>query len=400
MSNPNVTVLALKYRPQTFSELVGQEFLVKTLSNAIKISRIHHAYLLSGARGVGKTTTARIIAKALNCINAPTENPCTFCDNCVDISRGNHPDVFEFDAASNTGIDDVKKLLEGVIYEPIRGKKKIYIIDEVHMLSEKAFNSLLKTLEEPPRNVIFIFATTERNEIPSTILSRCQKFFLKNLSVESLFKHLSNICKSENINFEDEALRLISLKGDGSVRDSLSILDQVIISSSLDSNGIVNITKNDVINTVNIFDQDDGLKILDFVNKNEIESLLKIVDTILQNGFSEIEIINCLMSLIADCIKIKHGLDHNSIIYKNQNLVSISNQNSVPSLLRLWQICLRSLRDFSLPGIQKTKLEIMLLKMCYASSLPTPDDLIERLRDGDINNLLNLEGVKAIDDIR
>jgi len=380
-------VLALKYRPLTFSALVGQDFLVKTLSNAIEFSRIHHAYLLSGTRGIGKTTTARIIAKALNCINAPTANPCGICEHCVDIAKGSHPDVFEFDAASNTGIDDVKKLLEGIVYEPIRGKKKVYIIDEVHMLSEKAFNSLLKTLEEPPENVIFIFATTERNEVPITILSRCQKFFLKNLSPQQLFEHLCNICKSEGINFEDGALKIISQKADGSVRDSLSILDQVIIASDKNNEGKIFIKTQSVIETINVFNKAQAIELLQNITCNNVLQAMQQINAILLNGFSEVEVITQLMEVVNDCLKQKNGLQTTQ---EYQNVIdNLSQKNSTPALMGLWQVCLKSLRDFNLPGSAKTKLEVLIIKMCHCTTLPSPAELIERLKDEGLNAILS-----------
>ena len=387
MQDRKTTVLALKYRPLTFSALVGQDVLVKTLSNAIDFNRIHHAYLLSGTRGIGKTTTARIIAKALNCVNAPTANPCGICEHCVDIAKGSHPDVFEFDAASNTGIDDVKKLMEGVIYEPIRGKKKVYIIDEVHMLSEKAFNSLLKTLEEPPANVVFIFATTERNEVPITILSRCQKFFLKNLSPEQLFTHLCNICKKEEIEFEAEALQIISQKADGSVRDSLSILDQVIIGSNKNNEGKIFIKTQSVIETINVFNKTEAIELIQNITQNNIGNAMQKINTILLSGFSEIEVITQLMEVINDCLKQKNGINKGG---ENQQLLDVlSEQNSFPCLMALWQICLKSLRDFNLPGSAKTKLEVLVLKMCYCSTLPSPSELIERLKDDGLNAIIS-----------
>ena len=221
-------VLARKYRPQTFKDLVGQEALVQTLTNAIKADRIHHAYVLTGIRGIGKTTTARILAKALNCENGPSTSWEEGDQQCKAIADGRHVDVLEFDAASHTGVDDVRSLFEGVGYQPVQGRYKIYIIDEVHMLSRQAFNALLKTLEEPPAHVKFIFATTEVNKIPVTVLSRCQRFDLKRISVADLSNHFTSICEQENIEIESAAVAAISRAADGSVRDGLSLLDQAI----------------------------------------------------------------------------------------------------------------------------------------------------------------------------
>jgi DNA polymerase-3 subunit gamma/tau len=221
-------VLARKYRPQRFDELVGQEHIARTLTNAIAQQRVHHAFLFTGARGVGKTSAARILAKALCCAEGPTANPCGKCDFCLEIAGGRSVDVMEIDGASNTGVDDVRTLREGARYMPTKGKRKIYIIDEVHMLSTSAFNALLKTLEEPPPHVVFIFATTEAHKIPTTILSRCQRYDFKLIPTVRLTAHLETILANESIATEPEALRLIARQAAGSVRDSLSLLDQVI----------------------------------------------------------------------------------------------------------------------------------------------------------------------------
>ncbi len=221
-------VLARKYRPQRFDELVGQEHIARTLTNAIAQKRVHHAFLFTGARGVGKTSAARILAKALCCAEGPTANPCGKCDFCREIAEGRSVDVMEIDGASNTGVDDVRTLREGARYMPTKGQRKIYIIDEVHMLSTSAFNALLKTLEEPPPHVVFIFATTEAHKIPTTILSRCQRYDFKLIPTARLTAHLETILANETIATEPEALRLIARQAGGSVRDGLSLLDQVI----------------------------------------------------------------------------------------------------------------------------------------------------------------------------
>src|SRR3954468_17283196 len=221
-------VLARKYRPQRFDELVGQEHIARTLTNAIAQQRVHHAFLFTGARGVGKTSAARILAKSLCCAEGPTASPCGTCDFCREIAEGRSVDVMEIDGASNTGVDDVRTLREGARYMPTKGQRKIYIIDEVHMLSTSAFNALLKTLEEPPPHVVFIFATTEAHKIPTTILSRCQRYDFKLIPTARLVAHLGTILGAEKIAFDEDGLRLLARQAAGSVRDGLSLLDQVI----------------------------------------------------------------------------------------------------------------------------------------------------------------------------
>ncbi|TCK06453.1 DNA polymerase III subunit gamma/tau [Phorcysia thermohydrogeniphila] len=217
-----------KYRPTKFSEVTGQEFITETLRNAIKTGRVSHAYIFAGPRGVGKTTTARIVAKALNCENPFEGEPCNECPNCIEIAKGAFPDVIEVDAATNRGIDQIRELRESVHYAPAKGKKKVYIIDEFHMLTKEAFNALLKTLEEPPEHVVFILATTEIDKIPPTILSRCQKFIFRKIPKELMVETLKDICTKENVEFEEEALHLIAIASEGCMRDAESLLDQAI----------------------------------------------------------------------------------------------------------------------------------------------------------------------------
>ncbi len=226
-------VLARKYRPTSLSGLIGQDVLVRTLTNAFESGRLAHAFILTGVRGVGKTTTARIIARALNCIGsggngAPTTEPCGVCLHCTSIAEARHIDILEMDAASRTGVDDIRELIDGVHYRPTSARYKVYIIDEVHMLSKNAFNALLKTLEEPPEHVKFIFATTEIRKVPITVLSRCQRFDLKRVEIEELSKLFDSIISKESVTISDEALHLISRASDGSVRDGLSLVDQAI----------------------------------------------------------------------------------------------------------------------------------------------------------------------------
>ncbi len=222
------TAIPRKYRPQKFSEVTGQEFITETLRNAVATGRVAHAYIFAGPRGVGKTTTARIVAKALNCESPENGEPCNSCSQCVEITKGSHPDVIEIDAASNRGVDQIRELRESVHYAPVKGKRKVYIIDEFHMLTKEAFNALLKTLEEPPEHVVFILATTELDRIPPTILSRCQKFIFRKIPEEVIVKTLWEICQKEGVECEEEALKLIAVSSEGCMRDAESLLDQAI----------------------------------------------------------------------------------------------------------------------------------------------------------------------------
>ncbi len=237
-------VLARKYRPQTFAQLIGQEAMVRTLGNAIKRDRIAHAFLLTGVRGVGKTSTARLIAKALNCIGpagngGPTIDPCNVCEPCISIAEGRHIDVIEMDAASNTSVDNIREIIEAVRYSAVSARYKVYIVDEVHMLSKNAFNALLKTLEEPPPHVKFIFATTEIDKVPVTVLSRCQRFDLRRIPADMLAAHFGMILEQEHVVSEPDALAMIARAAEGSVRDGLSILDQAVAHADMDSGGKV-----------------------------------------------------------------------------------------------------------------------------------------------------------------
>ena len=264
-------ILALKYRPQEFKDLIGQEIIAKTITNAITLGKTPNAYLLTGIRGVGKTTTARLIANALNCLkNKHSKLICnadTFCDSCSEIVNSNHIDVLEMDAASKTGIDDIRELIENSKYSPTSADYKIYIIDEVHMLSKQAFNGLLKTLEEPPERLKFILATTEIRKIPVTILSRCQRFDLKRVSIQKILEHLQSISKKEGGKINDEALKLISRASEGSVRDSLSLLDRALISQPAINNN--EIQEHDIRKMLGIADRSKVILLLKEILQGE-----------------------------------------------------------------------------------------------------------------------------------
>ena len=297
-------VLARKYRPQNFDELLGQDALVQTLTNAIKSNRLHHAYILTGIRGVGKTTTSRIIAKALNCIGkdgqaGPTINPCGICENCKAISAGRHIDVLELDAASRTGVDDIREILDGVRYKPTNARYKIYIIDEVHMLSKNAFNALLKTLEEPPAHVKFIFATTEIRKVPVTILSRCQRFDLQRLTIDCLLGLFKKILKEENLEAEDEALHIIAKAADGSARDGLSLLDQAI------SLGEGKIKTRIVKEMIGLADRSQMYDLFESLSAGKVNEVIQKLQIQYKNGANPTTILQDLINITHLLAKVK-----------------------------------------------------------------------------------------------
>ncbi len=389
----NYVVLARKYRPQTFNELLGQDALVKTITNAIKNNRLHHAYILTGIRGVGKTTTARIIAKALNCTgkdatNGPTVNPCGICENCRAIAESRHIDVLELDAASRTGVDDIREILDGVRYRPTNGRYKVYIIDEIHMLSKQAFNALLKTLEEPPSHVIFIFATTEIRKVPVTVLSRCQRFDLQRLSIETLMTHFKNIITKENLSAEDEALHLIAKAADGSCRDGLSLLDQAI---SLGGGEV----KTDIVkNMIGLADRGLTFDLFESLLSGKIEDVLANLGKQHQDGVNP-------LSLLQDLINITHLLAKVKIVPEFLNDPSLSETEkafctrvsptvSVATLSKIWQMLIKGLGELNIAPVQTDALEMILIRIAYSANLPSPAEILDGLKKNS-----NLNGAAA-----
>ena len=294
MPAKNFKVLALKYRPSKFLELVGQEALVKTLKNSFLADRVAHAFLLNGVRGVGKTSTARVIAKALNCINKRDGDvePCNTCENCISIQTGRNVDVIEMDGASKTGVNDIREIIETVYYRAASSKFKVYIIDEVHMLSNAAFNALLKTLEEPPEHVKFILATTEIQKIPLTVLSRVQRYDLKRVNIADMMEHLENILKKEKIVPEKTALKLICREAEGSLRDALSLLDQVLVNSN---NSIETKTVNELIGKVSKM---SILELLTLILSGNTKETLKKVRELFQGSIGPDNLLKELLNLV------------------------------------------------------------------------------------------------------
>lgn len=379
-------VLARKYRPQNFDELIGQDALVRTLKNAISSGRIAHAFMLTGVRGVGKTTTARIIAKALNYKGpdgtaGPTTDDTGDCPLCQAISEDRHPDVIEMDAASRTGVDDIREILDGVRYAPTEARYKIYVIDEVHMLSKNAFNALLKTLEEPPEHVKFIFATTEIRKVPITVLSRCQRFDLQRVGVDLLCDHFSKICALEDVAADDDAIAMIARAADGSVRDGLSLLDQAIALAG------EKITTQQVQDMLGLADRAQNLDLLEKALHGDMPGALSIMDHIYKNGGSPSVVIQDLLDLTHLLTKMRAVPDVGDI---NQALSGdqlaraqeLAQKISMPSLSKTWQILLKGLNEVNTAPNPQNAAEMVIIRLAYAANLPDPSDLVKKLKDG------------------
>ncbi len=385
----NYKVLARKYRPQTFDELVGQETLVETFKNAINHGRLAHAFLLTGIRGVGKTTTARIIAKAFNCEgnnnNQPTFDICNQCKPCKSITNGNCLDVLEVDAASKTGVDNIREIIDSVMYSPNESRFKIYIIDEVHMLSTQAFNALLKTLEEPPNNSKFVFATTEIRKIPATIISRCQRFDLKRIEQDIQINHLKQISIKEKILIDEKSLIQISESSQGSMRDALSILDQA---AALMNNNI-NIEK--LKEMLGLQDYEAFYKLLNLCLKSDSLTACKCYDNFIAIGISPIQIV---VNLLEICSKSsRYTIDETKSSYEDEihnQLIEIS-RFGLTHLIRAWQVLVRGYEETKNSANQTETGLMVIIKLCYSSNLPMPEELIKKLNNNKITSTKNVE---------
>ena len=382
-------VLARKYRPTTFDDLIGQEAMVRTLRNAFALDRIAHAWMLTGVRGVGKTTTARLIARALNCVGpdgagGPTVAPCGACPNCVAILADRHPDVVEMDAASRTGVDDVREIIDATRYRPLQARIKVFIVDEVHMLSRNAFNALLKTLEEPPPHVKFIFATTEIRKVPVTVLSRCQRFDLRRISVAELAGLFSRISAREGVAVAPDALDLIARAADGSARDGLSLLDQAIAQGAGSGPGDSEVvTGAQVSDMLGMADRAAVFDLMEAVMAGRPDQALAVTDRAHERGAD-------LGLLLADLLELTHTLTRLKSVpalrdgaelpeAERVRGAALADRLGVPVLGRAWQMLLRGTQEVEQAADRRAAAEMVLIRLCYLADLPDPGELVRRL---------------------
>ena len=389
ISEKSYKVLARKYRPQKFDDLMGQDVMVQTLKNAFKIDRIAHAYMLTGVRGIGKTTTARLLARALNyktdLIDKPNIEMSETGYHCLEIMESRHIDVIEMDAASRTGIADIREIIDSINYSPSSARFKIYIIDEIHMLSKAAFNGLLKTLEEPPSHVKFIFATTEVQKVPLTILSRCQRFDLRRFDNDLVRSLLLKVCSKENVKIDDSVIGLISRASGGSARDSLSLLDQAIALSENDEA----LSEDLIRKMLGLSDQGRIIDLFEYISSGDVEAALGEIRDQVDIGVDPSNLIEVLGDLV-------HEMTRHKVTQENEDNLSLGPENivrlksiiedeSVKSLSRYWQMILKAaneIKNFSKP---LSALEMAVIRMCYISDLPTPDEIIKKIQSKDIS---------------
>jgi DNA polymerase-3 subunit gamma/tau len=377
-------VLARKYRSQSFAELIGQDAMVQTLGNAIRRGRLAHAFLLTGVRGVGKTSTARLIAKALNCIGpdgqgGPTIDPCGICEPCVAIAEGRHIDVVEMDAASHTGVDDVREIIEAVRYAAVSARYKIYIIDEVHMLSKNAFNALLKTLEEPPPHVKFLFATTEVQKVPVTVLSRCQRFDLRRIPADLLAAHFASIAEKEGAEVEPEALALIARAAEGSARDGLSILDQAI------AHGAGAVTAEQVREMIGLSDRGAIRNLLGQLLAGDAPAALATLKDQYDLGVEPSAVLRGLLECVHGITRAKIGgaQDPAQSAEEREAYAEWASRLGHAAIHRLWQLLLKGLGEVQGAGMPLEAAEMALMRVIHASELPDPGELAAKLASGE-----------------
>tara|TARA_B100000700_G_scaffold47257_1_gene49787 strand:- start:4396 stop:6069 length:1674 start_codon:yes stop_codon:yes gene_type:complete len=368
-------ILALKYRPKIFGDLIGQEVIAETIFNAIKIGKTPNAYLLTGIRGVGKTTTARLIAKALNCTNDSDQGPKyseeNLCEHCKQIENSNHIDVLEMDAASKTGIDDVRELIENSKYNPTNAKYKIFIIDEVHMLSKQAFNGLLKTLEEPPEKLKFILATTESRKIPVTILSRCQRFDLRRVGLEKIYEHIKKISKIEKGKISDSALKLLARASEGSVRDAISLLDRALVFQSLDNNQTIE--DSDIRKMLGLADKSKLIHLINYVFEGDEKKAMELLKELIDNGLEPKNFLNDILELIyLFGRRINLGpIEKDMLVSEAElELIESGSQNlNIKDLGLFWQLTLKTIEDLKSVSNENIALEMFLMQLMHAKNM-------------------------------
>ncbi len=394
-SKDNYQVLARKYRPATFSDLIGQDTMVRTLTNAFEANRIAQAFILTGIRGTGKTSTARIISKGVNCIGEDgngysTTEPCGKCEHCQSISNGRHVDVFEMDAASKTGVADVREIIESVQYRATSARFKIYIIDEVHMLSNSAFNALLKTLEEPPKHVIFIFATTEIQKIPVTVLSRCQRFDLRRIEPEIMIEYLKNVAAEEGVEISKDALALITRASEGSVRDSISLLDQSI------SNSMDKIDAKDIREMLGLSDRGRILDLFNLIVSGDTVGALNELSSLYSDGGEPEAILNDLAEIShwISLIKITPEAAEDPTVSPDERSRGkiIASRLNIRSLSRMWQMLLVALDEIRIAPNSMMAAEMTIIRLTHVSELPSPEELIKKIQNSSIqSNKTNIQ---------
>jgi len=376
-------VLARKYRPAHFEDLIGQDAMVRTLRNAFATGRVAHAFMLTGVRGVGKTTTARIIARAFNCsgpdgTGGPTADPCGVCENCRAILQDRHPDVMEMDAASNTGVDYIREINESTRFRPLQARAKVFIIDEVHMLSIAAFNALLKTLEEPPPHVKFVFATTSVRKVPVTVLSRCQRFDLRRVPAASLARHFKRIAEAEQVTVAPAALELIARAADGSVRDGLSLLDQAIAQA-----GDGPVTAEQVSDMLGLADRADVFELLEAVLSGRPDRALAIADRAHERGADPAVLLQDLLELVHTVTRLKtvpELKDGRELPEAERTRgAGFADRLSVAALARAWQMLLKGVIEVESAPDRRAAADMVLIRLCHAADLPTPGELVRRL---------------------
>ena len=392
-------VLARKYRPTTFDDLIGQEAMVRTLRNAFATGRVAHAFMLTGVRGVGKTTTARIIARALNCVGAdgtggPTADPCGVCANCVGILADRHPDVTEMDAASRTGVDDMREVIEATRFRPMQARTKVFVIDEVHMLSRNAFNALLKTLEEPPPHVKFVFATTEIRKVPITVLSRCQRFDLRRVRITELSQLFARIAGKEAVTIEPAALEQIARSADGSVRDGLSMLDQAIAQAE------GTITSAQVVDMLGLADREAVFELMDAVMGGKPAAALAITDGAYERGADLGALLQDLLELLHTVTRLKTipGLRESQDLPEAERTrgAEFADRLSVPVLARAWQMLLKGVGEVETAPDRRAAAEMVLIRLCHVADMPSPGELVRRLTSGTPGGTASAGGQPAL----